>query len=40
VSASTDLKRGKEGACGDASTLLWKWMTASSSEKENKNYNL
>jgi hypothetical protein len=34
-----NLKRGTEGVCGDVSTLLWKWMTASSSEK-GKNYNL
>jgi len=37
VGASTYLKRGKEGVCGDVSTLLWKWIAASSSEKGKKN---
>jgi hypothetical protein len=40
MGASTDLKRGKKGLCGGISTLLWKWMTANSSEKGNKNYYL
>jgi hypothetical protein len=40
MGASTDLKRGKEGLCRDVSTLLWKWIAASSSEKGNKNYHL
>jgi len=40
VGASTYLKREKEGVCEDISTLFWKWMIASSSEKGNRNYSL